>query len=168
MNIVVDTDVMIKMTKISLKETLTSSFSVLLPPEVVVESVDQGKQGGHPDALKVEENIKRGRIRVSKPRKSGRAEAIVRDLGLRGGEADVVRLYSAGRVDVAVSDDRRFLQVLQSLDVPYATSSSLLVALAKRGRVTRANALSYLQKLAEYISEEQYAEARAAIEREGP
>jgi len=92
----------------------------------------------------------------------------VRDLGLRGGEADVVRLFSAGRVDVAVSDDRRFLQVLQSLDVPYATSSSLLVALAKRGRITRATALSYLQKLAEYISEEQYAEARAAIAREGP
>ena len=48
MNVVLDTDVLIKMTKISLKETLTSSFSVVLPPEVVVESVDQGKQGGHP------------------------------------------------------------------------------------------------------------------------
>lgn len=133
-----------------------------------MECVEQGKQGGHPDALKVEENIKRGRIRVRNIRKSEHGETIVRDLRLKGGEADIVRLYSSGGVDVAVSDDRRFLQVLQALDIPFATSSSLIVALTKRGRMKREDALMYLQKLAEYISEEQYAEARAAIEEEGP
>ena len=158
---------MIKMTKSSLKETLVSAFSVFVPPGVVMECVEQGKQGGHADALKVEENIKRGRIRVRRPRKSGRVEAIVRDLRLKGGEADLVRLHASGGVEVAVTDDRRFLKVLQALDIPFATSSSLIVALAKRGRLKREEALTYLQKLAEYISEEQHAEARAVIEERG-
>jgi len=166
-NIALDSDVVIKVTKSSLKETLVSAFLVLLPPEVVVECVEQGKQGGHADALKVEENIKRGRIQVRTTRKSGRAETIVRDLRLKGGEAGVVRLHGSGAVNVVVSDDRRFLHVLEALDIPFATSSSLIVALAKRGRMKREDALMYLQKLAEYISEEQYAEARAAVEEGG-
>jgi hypothetical protein len=71
-------------------------------------------------------------------------------------------------VDVVVSDDRRFLNVLQTLRIPFATSSSLIVALAKRDRIERGEALGYLEKLAEYISEEQYAAARAAIQAERP
>jgi hypothetical protein len=167
-NVALDSDVVIKMTKSSLKEAVVSAFSVFLPSEVEVECVEQGKQGGHADALRVEENIKRGRIQVRGTRRSGRAETIVRDLRLKSGEADLVRLHASGGVDVVVSDDRRFLNVLQTLEIPFATSSSLIVALAKRDRINRREALVYLRKLAEYISEEQYAEARAAIEAEGP
>lgn len=78
-----------------------------------------------------------------------------------------IELFGSGAVDVAVSDDRRFLHVLEALDIPFATSSSLSVALATRGRMKREDALMYLQKLAEYISEEPYAEARAAVEKGG-
>jgi len=167
-DIALDSDVVIKMTKTSLKEAVTSAFTVCLPPEVHVECVEQGKQGGHPDALRVEENIKRRRIHVRGTRKTGAAETIVRNLSLKGGEADLVRLHASGGVEVVVSDDRRFLNVLQTLRIPFATSSSLIVALAKRDRIERGEALGYLEKLAEYISEEQYAEARAAIQAERP
>ncbi|OGS46829.1 MAG: hypothetical protein A3K66_04020 [Euryarchaeota archaeon RBG_16_67_27] len=168
MNIALDADVVIKMTKSSLKEAVVSAFSVLLPSEVEAECVEQGKQGGHADALKVEENIKRGRIQVRGTRRSDRAEPIVRGLNLKGGEAGLVRLHASGGIDVVVSDDRRFLNVLQTLEIPFATSSSLIVALARRDRIKRGEALAYLKKLAEYISEEQYSEARAAIEAGGP
>ena len=53
MDLAVDADVVIKMTKTSLKETVVSSFTVLIPPEVAVECVEQGMAGGHPDALAV-------------------------------------------------------------------------------------------------------------------
>lgn len=168
MNIALDSDVVIKMTKSSLKEAVVSVFSALLPSEVEEECVEQGKKGGHVDALKVEENIKRGRIHVRGTRRSGPAETIVRDLSLKSGEAGLVRLHASGGIDVVVSDDRRFLNVLQTLEIPFATSSSLIVALARRNKIKRGEALVYLQKLAEYISEEQYTEARAAIEAEGP
>src|SRR5437899_7757688 len=114
-----DSDVVIKVTKSSLKETIVSAFSVLLPPGVVVECVEQGKEGGHADASKVEENIRNGRIHVRTTRKSGRTETLVRDLKLGGGEADVFRLCESGTADVAVSDDRRFLHVLEALDIPF-------------------------------------------------
>lgn len=168
MDIALDSDVVIKMTKSSLKEAVVSAFSVLLPTEVEVECVEQGKQGGHADALRVEENIERGRIQVRDTRRSGRAETIAKGLSLKSGEAGLVRLHASGGVDVVVSDDRRFLNVLQTLEIPFATSSSLIVALARRDRLKRGEALVYLQKLAEYISEEQYAEAKAAIEARGP
>src|SRR3972149_8542509 len=150
------------MTKSSLKEAVVSPFSVLLPAEVEAECVEQGKQGGHADALKVEENIKRGRIQVRGPRRSDRAEPIVRGLNLEGGEAGLVRLHASGGIDVVVSDDRRFLDVLQTLEIPFATSSSLIVALARRGRTKGGEEPVYLQDLAEYTSKEQDAGARAA------
>jgi len=165
-DLVLDSDVVIKMAKSSAKEVVTSEFTVLIPPEVAVECIEQGKAAGHPDALTVEENIAQGRIQVRRPRKSDRVETVVSDLRLKGGEAGVVRLFRSGGVDVAVSDDRRFLQILQALDIPYATSSSLIVALAKRSRITKREALNYLEKLAEYISEEQHTAAKAAIEGE--
>jgi len=165
-DLVLDSDVVIKMAKSSAKEVVTSEFTVLIPPEVAVECIEQGKAAGHPDALTVEENIAQRRIQVRRPRKSDRVETVVSDLRLKGGEAGVVRLFRSGGVDVAVSDDRRFLQILQALDIPYATSSSLIVALAKRSRITKREALNYLEKLAEYISEEQHTAAKAAIEGE--
>lgn len=163
-----DADVVIKITKTSLKETVVSNFTVVIPPEVAVECVDQGKAVGHPDALTVAENIERDRILVRRPRRSKPAETAVRVLRLKGGEAGVVRLLRSGTGDAAVSDDRRFLQVLQALGLPHATSSSLLVALAKRGRITREEAKGYLEKLKEQISEAQYATARAALEEARP
>jgi predicted nucleic acid-binding protein len=163
-NLVVDSDVVIKMTKSSAKEAFTSQFNVFVPAEVAVECVEQGKAAGHPDAMTVEENIAQGRIQVRHPRRSDRVETVVRDLRLKGGEAGVVRLFRSGGVDVVVTDDRRFLRILQALDIAYATSSSLIVALAKRGRITKHEALAYLDKLAEYVSEEQLAAAKAAIE----
>lgn len=162
-----DADVVIKMTKSSLKETVVSSFTVLIPPEVAIECVEQGKAGGHPDAFTVAENIDRGRIRVHRPRRSEPVETAARDLGLKGGEAGIVRLMRSGTGDVAVSDDRRFIQVLAALGLPHATSSSLLVALAKQARMSREEASRCLEKLKEHISEAQYAAAKAALEEAG-
>ncbi|MFA5896958.1 MAG: hypothetical protein WC985_08680 [Thermoplasmata archaeon] len=163
MRLAMDTDALIKITKSSLKDLVASSFALVLPEAVRVECVDQGKEGGHPDALRIEENIREGRLSVLRARPGARSERRVRDLGLTGGEADVLRLHGGGGVDAVVSDDRRFLQVLEALGIPFATPSSLLVALARRRRLPRAQALSYLEKLSPLISEEEYLEAKAAI-----
>ena len=122
MNLAIDTDALIKLTKSSSKGAVGAAFTVLVPSEVQRECVQQGKAGGFADALRVEENIERGVLTVRKPKRSSRTEAIVSDLRLSGGEADVLRLHRSGGIDLVVSDDRRFLQILEALGIRFSTS----------------------------------------------
>jgi len=164
MNLAIDTDALIKLTKSSSKGTVGKAFTVLVPGDVQRECVQQGKAGGFPDALRVEENIGRRLLTVRKPTRSAETEAIVRDLKLTGGEADVLRLYRSGGIDLIVSDDRRFLQILEALGIPYSTPGLLLAALSKMGKISRKEALEHLGKLEALISEEEYSEAKRAVE----
>ncbi len=164
MNLAIDTDALIKLTKSSSKGTVGKAFTVLLPDDVQRECVLQGKAGGFPDALRVEENIGRRLLSLRKPTRSVKTEAIVRDLKLTGGEADVLRLYRSGGIDLIVSDDRRFLQILEALGVPYSTPGLLLAALSKMHKISRNEALEHLGKLEAFISEEEYSEAKRAVE----
>lgn len=159
-----DTDALIKLTKSSAKGAVGAAFTIVIPTEVQKECVQQGKEGGFPDALRVEENIERGVLTVRKPHRSVRTEAIVRDLRLSGGEADVLRLHRSGGVDLVVSDDRRFVQILDALGIAYATPGPLLAALCRMGKVQRKEAFELLEKLAAFISEDEYSEAKRAIE----
>jgi len=164
MKLAVDTDALIKLTKSSAKRAVGAAFTVLVPGEVQRECVQQGKAGGFPDALRVEENIEKGVLTVRKPKRSRRTEAIVRDLRLSGGEADVLRLHQSGGIDLVVSDDRRFLQILEALEIRYTTPGPLIAALSRAGKMPRKEAIEYLEKLAAFISEEEYSEARRAID----
>jgi hypothetical protein len=103
-------------------------------------------------------------LTVRKPKRSKRTEVIVRDLRLSGGEADVLRLHRSGGIDLVVSDDRRFLQILEALGIRYTTPGPLIAALSRMGRVPREEALEHLEKLAGFISEDEWSEARRAIE----
>lgn len=164
MNLAIDTDALIKLTKSSSKGTIGTAFTVLVPSEVQREAVQQGKAGGFPDALRVEENIEKGVLTVRKPKRSPRTEAIVKDLRLSGGEADALRLHRSGGVDLIVSDDRRFLQILEAVGIPYTTPGLLIAALSRMGKLPREEALVHLEKLEAFISEEEYSEAKRAID----
>jgi len=100
MNLAMDTDALIKLTKSSAKRAVGTAFTVLVPGEVHRECVQQGKAGGFADALRVEDNIGKGVLTVRKPKRSSRTEAIVKDLRLSGGEADVLRLHQSGWIDL--------------------------------------------------------------------
>ena len=164
MNLAIDTDALIKLTKSSSKGAIGTAFTVLVPSEVQRECVQQGKAGGFPDALRVEENIEKGVLTVRKPKRSTRTEAIVRDLKLSGGEADALRLHRSGGIDLIVSDDRRFLQIREAIGIPYTTPGLLIAALSRMGKLLRKEALVHLEKLEAFISVEEYSEAKRAIE----
>src|SRR5207244_4614140 len=111
MNLAIDTDALIKLTKSSSKSAVGKAFTVLVPPEVQRECVEQGKAGGFPDALRVEENVEKGVLTVRKHKRSARTEAMVGDLRLSGGEADVLRLNRSGGVDSSVSESIKLLHI---------------------------------------------------------
>lgn len=167
MRVAVDTDALVKITKASVKELMASSFQLVLPPRVKLEAVDEGKRHGYPDALQIEENLGQGKLRLEKTRKSRGKEGVLRALGLQGGEADALRLLQAGRADIVLSDDGKFLRRLDALGVPYATPAALLVALVETGKLEPRTALAQLEKLAPYVSEQEYREARRAIQEVG-
>ena len=53
-------------------------------------------------------------------------DEMVKRLGIGYGEADVFRLFKSGYFDIISSDDRRFLKIMDSLDVPYFTPTALI------------------------------------------
>lgn len=159
-----DSDALVKITKSSVKEVVCAAFTVLVAPEVQRETVEEGKQGGHADASRIGENIQARRLKVRTPPATLRTRALVKELGLRGGEADTLRLFRGGGVDLVVSDDARFLRLLDGLGVPFATPTALMVGLVAAGKMTQREGLNSLDKLAGLVSEAEYLEARRALQ----
>jgi len=151
-----DSDTLIKLTKAGAKETVASALKVIVPAEVRKEAVDEGKEGGFPDAFEIERNLKRGLVRMVKAPKSKETEAIIRNLGLKGGEAGVLRLFRTGACKAIASDDQKFLNLIDALNIPFATPSALIVYSWKKGKIGRDACLKLLEKLKPMISEEEY------------
>ncbi len=156
MNVVMDTDALIKITKSSLKELFTSNISIHIPIAVKKESVDEGKVRQFPDAILVERNIQKGRINVVKTKKKRSVEDIITNLQLEGGEADSLRLFHQGRYDSIVSDDQKFLEFVDSTGIPFFTPAALIVYLYRMHKVSLAEARKYVDKIKPMISDEEY------------
>ena len=156
MQAVMDADALIKIAKVSLKELIVSNISVHIPNAVKEESVDEGKARGYPDALLIEKNLQAGKISVVKTKRNKTDESITKDLQLTGGEADSLNLFHQGEYDTIVSDDQRFLELVDSLGIPFLTPAALLFHLYKQGIISGADARRYMEKLRPMISNEEY------------
>ena len=89
---------------------------------------------------------------------------MVKRLGIGYGEADVFRLFKKGSFDIISSDDRRFLNIIDALDVPYMTISALILYLFNQKVLNREEAKIYINNLKEMISEEEYYLALREVE----
>lgn len=158
-----DADALIKTTKASLKEDVVASLEVSIPPEVEREAVDQGKQADHGDAYVIERNIEAGHLSVRTPAGTGSWGKALSELGVTGGEAEVLKLHASSATDLLVSDDARFLRTVEGLGMKYATPGALLVLLVELGELTPQVALEKLDDLADHVSEAEHVGARDAI-----
>ena len=85
MKLIMDADCLIKLTKAGLKERVCQAFSLCIPRRVKEEVVDNGKAKELPDAVIIDDNIERGRIKV----------LAVQGLKKAGGEQEAVILFRA-------------------------------------------------------------------------
>ena len=159
-----DTDAIVKLTKAGAKEAVAEEHELLLSPEVVREAIEQGKIGGHADAVLIEENVRIGQVSPKSGRNLARGEAIIRALGLSGGEAGAFRLYITAGADAIVTDDRKFVRAMRSVHVPTVLPGGVLLDLVERKRLRRAEGLRLLEALRPMISPESYFGARSAME----
>ena len=89
---------------------------------------------------------------------------MVKRLGLGYGEADVFRLFKSGCYDIISSDDRRFIKIIDALDVPYITPTALIIYLFNKKVLNSEEAKIYINNLKEMISEEEYYLALREVE----
>ena len=151
MKVVVDSDVLIKLTKTGSKEAIVSLLEVSIPKRVYEETVTESK--GCIDANKIQENIKDGKIQVQ---------------GLptcEKGEIEALKLYRSGGFELIVSDDRKFLNYLDRNDIPYLTSSSIIVYLLYKHKISKEDTIKYIDNLKMYISKRQYHTAMSEVQK---
>ena len=151
-----DSDALIKLTRSGAKEIVASAEKLVVPLQVRKETVEEGKEGGFPDAFEIERNLKKGLMKAVKAPRTKETETLVKELRLKGGEADVLRLFKSGKCRAIASDDQKFLDLIAALNVPFVTPSALLIHACRKGKVNKEACLGLLEKLRPTISEEEY------------
>lgn len=156
MKVVMDSDSLIKLTRARAKEIVVKNIDVYIPPKVFEETVTIPKKEGFPDAFLIEENLDKGFVNIKTYKEDLHIEEMVNDLGMGYGESDVFRLYRSGGFDAISSDDRRFLMIVDALDIPYLTPTALIIYLFNEKILTKDDARLYLNNLKEMVSYEEY------------
>ncbi len=156
MKLVMDSDSLIKLTKAGAKEIILNNIEVLITPSVMNETTKNKDM--FPDALKIHENINKSLLKVKNPVNS----SFVKSLGIKGGEAQVLMLHDSS--SAISSDDSKFLNLLDNLNIPYLTPASVIVLLVKKGAIKKDESKKLLGNLKELVSDEEYHLAMDEVE----
>jgi predicted nucleic acid-binding protein len=151
MKIVMDSDVLIKLTKIGAKEIIVALLEVFIPKRVSEETVTHSERC--PDAIAIQENINGEKIHV------------MQSSGHNKGEIDALNLYQSGKFELIASDDKRFLNYLEKNNIPYLTSSSLILYLLYKKELSKKDTIKYIDSLKAHISKDQYLTAISEVQR---
>ncbi len=156
MKLVIDSDALIKLTKAGAKEIVLNNIEVSIPPSVMDETTREREK--FIDALKIYDNVNKGLLKVKKPGKN----PFVKNLEVKGGEAQVLMLYDG--ISPISSDDGKFLNLLENLNIPYLTPTSIIIYLLKKGAIKKEDAKKYIGNLRDMVSEEEYHLAMDEVE----
>ena len=157
-----DSDALIKASKADFLDAVAGSFNVLITDEVYNESVEEGKKGFHPDADKIENLVKGGKIQKLKRKDYAGSKGPKESFGI--GEASVFRAYKKSRI--IVTDDLGFSSYVNKENIKSVSSAHLLLLLVKKRQMQKSNAKYHLEKLRPYIRKNIYELVKKDIEGE--
>lgn len=160
-NLVFDSDGMIKLHRAGLLELTLETFHCLVPEAVYQEVVVAGRANNYADAHEITAVLDE---RTSVVRSSEDALTLP---GLGKGERAALALASAETDAIVVSDDRRFLTILTLDDIPYLTPVDVLVVLLKTGAIDQGSADEALERMRPLIRTTAYWETKQEIETGG-
>jgi hypothetical protein len=157
MNVLMDADCLIKLTKAQLKEEVCAEFEVTVPARVIEEVMVAPDL--HPECAVIQRNLEGGLL-ASHPGSKRHAR----------GEEALLAASGDGREFAAIaSDDKRFIRQLRLLGKPYFTPAVMLLWMVTHGRIQADAGLAALVRLAPMISDAEVALVRIRLQsmREG-
>jgi predicted nucleic acid-binding protein len=155
---------LIHLTKIGRLMLLKQLFnSVVIPQTVKIEVVERGKESGAPDAFLIENEI--GEWITAEQDINEKVKEIAERAGVELGEAIVIMLAKENGFPALIDDSaaRRFAL---GLGLEVIGSIGVLIKVAKRGIISKEEALEGLEKLTKvmWLSVDVYKAARKTIE----
>lgn len=153
--ILIDSDSLIKITKIGLIELLCENTKICITKEIFKESVLEGKKRLYEDAKIIENLIKNNKIEIIK----NNINKIINNFGI--GENSI--LYALNKNIIPVSDDQKFLNYLESKNIEYLQSVTCIFLLFKKKIIKKNEYLKFLEKLKLFIKDEVYNNAKNMV-----
>ncbi len=147
MLIVKDSMILIHLAKMQILTDSCRYFgNVLIPTKVYAETVTKGKEKGHPDALIIEKTIATNLIKIKEVRNKKRVDNL-KIFGLHLGEAEAVALYFQEKAQFLATDDDTCRRNRIILGINIIGSPAIVLALFKKGMITRHKALDCVSAL---------------------
>ncbi|MCP4750863.1 MAG: hypothetical protein GY866_08220 [Proteobacteria bacterium] len=140
-----DSDCLIKLTKSGLKELVCSHCAVTIPSVVEVEIVDSGKAKGCADAYVVDDNVKKGTVKV-----------LTSPIDVIDGDHALVKQYSNTQFDAVATDDAKLTRRLTANGIPFILPGLLIYRLFRENRIDKKSMLGALRQLSPLISRDEY------------
>lgn len=147
MTIISDATSLILLAKAGLLETFAGRNKIIVP-RLVYEEVIKGKDNGREDSMLVERLAAEKKLLVSLPKKSAKNK-IEKLFNLRGGELETIAV-AFGQRHTILSDDKKCLNAAKALNIDSITSLDVVVAMHKKGVISKEKATDCLDKLEEY------------------
>ena len=151
--IVLDADGLIKLAKSGLLNKLPQLAKCHISKQVYTEAVERGKEKMYEDAYAIDALIHSGEIDVISMKTN------IIDSSLSSGEILSLELYKKLKADAIISDDRRFLNLLNQEKCEYIIPADIIVILAKSRKVTKEEAINGLNKIRTLVREDVYLSA---------
>ena len=145
-----DSDALIKLTKSELIEDIAKKSNLSISEEAFKEVVIEGKRRLYEDAFKIENMVKNNLIKKLKVKRAKN------DLEVGAGETSTLALYKEKKFDIIVSDDRKFLNVLDKEEIKFVTPLGLIVALVKKGGLDKKKAINGIKNIKNLVREDIY------------
>ena len=154
---VLDSDGLIKLTKASVIEEIAKYRKCVITQEVFDEVVKSGKEGFYEDAYVVEDLINRKLLTIKRIKFAGLD-------GLGKGEASLLEICKKMKYSAIITDDRKFLKILEDQNIQFIMPSDVIVHLLKRRKITRKKALEALEKIKPFTRREIYEKAKGEVD----
>lgn len=154
MKILIDADCLIKFTKAGLKEYICRNFRVATTEAVKKEVVDAGKIKGCLDALIVEKNIEDHIIKIIGEKSSKYSK----------GDDSLIEYFEQGGYDAIATDDTKLVRTLKASGISFVLPATLIYYLHKSSVINQTTAVDFLEKLLQYISQEEYGVIKLLLE----
>jgi predicted nucleic acid-binding protein len=158
---------LIHLAKISVLALLHELYGeVISPAEVKSEVIDRGQEKGYADAIKIQEAIEAGWMKVEEVTVGRKFATAAKVAGLRDAELAVAYHAYKNRT-MALLDDEGARVFARTLGISIRGSVGILLEAVKKGLIRKDDGLRKLDELAEvmYLTNTVYRLARKRIEK---